>query len=303
MIYRRCSIVLCGIALGLIAGCESSSNSVPQQQSSSAAAEVEQPQRYIPYTPSTQPQEPITEALPTNPRDARPPLELLYAVEIWEISLPRDSVSTDEAFWKRVDEHSVDLPTYDQLYKNGIRVGQLPINELGEISRLVEQRKGKRTQIQGLEGRHVTIPARSEVPRQVLFYLDRSNTLVGRTYDRSENFFSFSFESTPRNPDRIRIALTPTVRALDKRIVYTTTPGKDDRDVRMVAEEAHYDTNLRTDLSLRNVLVIAPSVEARFESTLGNAFLIDRTPSEELERLIVIIPRAFRRDRGALSAR
>jgi hypothetical protein len=296
------SILCAALAVTMIAGCQAKPDRAAPP-AATAARRDDEPQRFIPYTPATQPEQPITAPLPENPRDARPAIELLYAVEIWEVDLPRDSVTTDEAFWKRVDEQSVDLPTYDQLYKNGIRVGQLPMTELSEISKLIDQRKGKRTQIQGMEGKQITIPIRSEIPRQVLFYLDRSNRLVGRSYDRSENFFGFSFESTPRNPDRIRLALTPTVRALDKKIVYTATPGKDDRDVRTIVEESHYDTNLRTDLSLSNALVIAPSVEARYETTLGHAFLIQQTPSEELERLIVIIPRAFKRDAAATAAR
>lgn len=299
MTYHCRSFIFIVIALA-VAGCGSKPSEAPPV--AATPTRPEQPQKYVPYTPATQPQEAVTEALPTNPRDARPAIELLYSVEIWEIQLPRDSVTTDEAFWKRVDEQSVDLPTYDQLFKNGIRVGQLPMNELGEISKLIEQRKGKRTQIQGVEGKQVVIPIRNDVPRQVLFYVDRSNTLIGRTYDRSENFFSFSFESTPRNPDRIRIALTPTVRSLDKKLVYTTTPGKEDRELKTIVEESHYDTNLRTDLALRNALVIAPSIEARFGSTLGSAFLIERTPSEELERLIVIIPRAFKRDQNTVTS-
>jgi len=47
---------------------------------------------------------------------------------------------------------------------------------------------------------------------------------------------------------------------------------------------------------LTNALVIAPSVEARWNTSLGNAFMIKRNPSEELERLLIIIPRAFKRD-------
>jgi len=302
MTYLHRAYILAAFLALTIVGC----GAKPDAAAPSAPATARQdeaPQLYVPYTPATQPAEIVTAPLPESPRDARPALDLLYSVEIWEIELPRDSVTTDETFWKRVDEQSVDLSTYDQLFKNGIRVGQLPMGELGEIRKLIEERKGKRTQIQGLEGKQVVIPIRSDVPRQVLFYVDRANNLIGRSYDRSENYFAFSFETTPRNPDRIRIALTPTVRAYDKKPQYTTTGGKADRELKFVAEESHYDTNLRTDLGLNSALIIAPSVEARFNSTLGNAFLIVRTPSEELERLIVIIPRAFKRDESAGTAR
>ena len=283
--------LLC-FALLCITGCAPAPVTIPAPP----AVEAEKPILFRPYIPSTQPISPNTDALPTDPRDASRRVDFLYSVEIWEILLPRDSVTTDEAFWKRVDEQSIDLPMYDQLFKNGIRVGVLPLSELGEIVTLIEERRGKRTQLQGMSGKLIEIPINPDLPRQTLFYYNRAGTLIGRTYERCANTMLFSFESTPRNPDRIRMTLTPVVRGHDKKLQFVTIPGKPDREIKEISEERRYDTNLQLDMGLTNALVIAPSVEARWNTSLGNAFLIKRNPSEELERLLIIIPRAFKRD-------
>lgn len=283
--------VLACVAL-LIGGCAD-----PGAKKVAAKRDAEPPPTYIPYVPATQPtREQVTQDLPTDPKDAQRSLSLMYSVEVWEILLPRDSVSTDEAFWKRVNEQAVDLPTYDVLFKNGLRVGELPVQELNSLRALVDERKGQRTQMVGIAGKYIEIPISAGIERQTLFYFNRSNQLIGRTYDRCDNVMYFSFEPTPRKPDQIRLALTPAVRGLNKRWQISTIPGRTERPIEYKNEEFHYDANLRLDLPLNSVLVIAPSTEARMASTLGGVFLIKPTPTQELERLLVIVPRAFQKN-------
>jgi len=42
------------------------------------------------------------------------------------IAVPYGTLSGNEEFWKRIDEHSLDPGTYDLLYRSGVRVGQAP---------------------------------------------------------------------------------------------------------------------------------------------------------------------------------
>lgn len=275
--------------LGLVVGCQSPSppvSSEPVRQEASA---------FIPYVPSTLNAFPeVTEAFPDSPRDAPPDLKLIYSVEIWQILLPRDSISSDESFWKRVNEGLLDLSPYTILFKNGIRVGALPLRELSLIQQQVDERKGNLTRLAGISGKAVEIPIRNDIPQQTLFYFNRAGQLIGRWYDRCENLFYFSFEPTPRRQNYLRIVLTPAVRGLNKRLRYVATPGRAEDEIRYKAEEVQYDASLNLDLPLNSFLVVGPSTEARDQMTIGGAFLIQNTPSEQLERLIVIIPRAFR---------
>lgn len=252
---------------------------------------------YTPYVPPTQPAEAQPqEDLPTQPRDAQPVVTLTYSVEIWEILLPEETVTSDEAFWKRVNEQAVDLSTHDVLYKNGFRVGELPMRELGMINKLIEDRKATRTQIVGIAGKQLEIPIKANIEQQTLFYFNRSNRLIGRTFDKCDNVLYFSFETTPRNPDQIRLALTPAVRGKRKQFIWAVVPGKADRELTYATEESIYDASLRLDLPLRSALVVAPSLDARSPSTLGGTFMTATTPSERRERLLVIIPHAYTKD-------
>lgn len=250
---------------------------------------------FTPYIPATRPAAPVTEDAPQHPADAKPARELLYSIELWEIRLPRYGVSADEAFWKRVDEQALDLPTYDVLFKNGMRVGTIPVTDLGAVRTLIDDRKGIRTTVQGVAGQQVEVPIDHDVAGEVVFYLNRSNDLIGRSYDRCDNFFTFSFETTPRNPDQIRLAFTPVVRSHDRKLQYTLTPGKSDREVNVTVEEKHYDVGLATDLPLQSALVIAPSIEAKVTTSIGARFLLINTLSEQRERLLVVVPHAYER--------
>ncbi len=284
--------VLCVLGSALLAGC----GAPPAAPQAKLTQQAEAPSVFVPYVPSTRPAQPeVTQELPTTPRDAQPDLQLVYSVEIWELLLPRDTISTDEAFWKRVNENLIDLSPYTVLFKNGMRVGSLPIGELESLRSIVEERKGTRTQFAGIAGKYIEIPIATDLPGQTLFYLNRSNRLIGRTYERCENLFYFSFEPTPRRPEQIRLVLTPAVRGLNKRLQYSMLPGKLEREIAYRIEESRYDANLHLDLSLKEALIVSPSVEARDSHSIGGTFLIKNTPTEQLERLLVIIPRAFKK--------
>src|ERR1041384_915951 len=51
-------------------------------------------------------------------------------LSIYHLRVPLGTVSASEDFWKRVDEHALDVSTYDVLYKNGIRVGLASMADL-----------------------------------------------------------------------------------------------------------------------------------------------------------------------------
>ena len=244
------------------------------------------------YLPASRPADAVTDALPQSPQDAQPSVPLKYSVEIWETLMPRGSVSADEAFWKRVDEATT--PETQQLLKNGIRTGELPFGELEAFRKMTEDRGGRRLTYNGVAGRQVEISVAKNVPGQTVFFHNRDDALIGRTWDRCENLWYFSFETTPRNPDRVRISFAPSVRSNEKRLTYAVQPGKADREIKTIIEQSNYDVSVGSDLRLDKLMVIAPSPAAASPLTIGGTFLMDSTPSEQRERVMLIIPHAFR---------
>ena len=49
------------------------------------------------------------------------------------------TISRNDAFWKRIDEHCVDVATVENLAKNGFRVGLAPLTEWEHLNSLIQQ--------------------------------------------------------------------------------------------------------------------------------------------------------------------
>jgi len=60
-------------------------------------------------------------------------------LSIYHLRVPLGTVSGSEEFWKRVDEHAVDVSTYDVLFKNGIRVGRAPLADLDAFMKILDR--------------------------------------------------------------------------------------------------------------------------------------------------------------------
>jgi hypothetical protein len=66
------------------------------------------------------------------------------------------------------------------------------------------------------------------------------------------------------------------------------------RTVTWFKPETLYELNLIADVGIDTFLVIAPSSEARWPSSLGNVFLTEDGATERTETLIIVRPMMFR---------
>ena len=62
------------------------------------------------------------------------------------------------------------------------------------------------------------------------------------------------------------------VHTRERKLQYSLTPGKPDREISYTSEERHYDMGLSIDLPLQYALIIAPSVEAKVTTSIGSRF-------------------------------
>lgn len=234
--------------------------------------------------------------MPSKPLDAAVNPDLVYTIEVFELLLPIETVSRNDELWKRIDETSVDVATYDVLFKNGIRVGVAPLNELEGLQKLTEDRKTKSFTLTGSQGRQIELEMALGVEQQTLFYFDLRNNLIGKRYDKSDNLLMMSFASTPRRPGWIRLSMLPTIRATQKKLIYALLPGRPDKDFSYLVAETPINVNLRVDMPVTRFMIIAPSREANWPSSLGKAFFSKDTPSEKQERVLIVVPHAFKRE-------
>jgi hypothetical protein len=232
----------------------------------------------------------ITQGKPSNaPLDAAPSANQMFHVEVFVLSAPSGTFSRNDEFWKRIDEQCLDVGTYELLQKNGMRVGVAPLAELQQISPfLVDATPVQKFAVTGAELKDVQIDMKVGVQAQTIFYFDRQNHPVGRSFDKSENVMNVSFKPAPRKPGHLRMEFCPMVRAMRKKMQFTAM--NESYEIQFVNPEVYYDLNFLVDIPADSFLIVTPSEAASFPSRLGRAFMIKDTPTSQLEQMLLIVP-------------
>jgi len=215
-------------------------------------------------------------------------------LSIYHLRVPVGTVSGSDAFWKRVDEHAVDVSTYDVLFKNGIRVGRAPLADLDAFMKILD-----RNSVQSLPTvfaasgtKQFEFPMKKAAVDQVLYDFDLKNTLTVRSFEECDNIFCVEFSPAPRKAGDVRISLCPMVRTLRKRLV--ATGDIDTREVEYKSPEKYFQLNLRTDIPLDGFLILGPSPEAKSSMSLGHAFFMLAGATEQQEDVLLILPQAMK---------
>ena len=216
-------------------------------------------------------------------------------VDLYQLVVPHGTISRNEPFWKRVDEQAVDVATYDLLLKNGVRVGVAPVAEWDRFRELMERTPAqtKLNTMVGATGKPMELPMRKEVRTEHIFYFDKQNQLQGRTYDDSANIVTMTVQSAPRKTDTLRIALCPVVRGMRKQLQYSAM-NNELGEVAYAVPERIYDMNLCADVPVNTFLIVAPSPQATWPSSIGNSFFVTDGVAERMETVLLIVPKAVR---------
>jgi hypothetical protein len=232
--------------------------------------------------------------------DAVPEQQLFTQLLVYRITVPAGSISLSNDFWKHVDEHAVDIPTYEVLYKNGVRVGVAAASEWDYFKEILDKQPAK-TQpgaFSGTAARDIDLEMKLRVPYQDLFYVDNSGELVGRSFDRCDNLLRVAFQPAPRKPGTVRLGICPVVRSMREKIVATGDATFNPVPFKWVHPEQFYELNLSADIPLESFLVVAPSPEGKWPSSLGNIFLINDGRTEQTETVMVFRPITYRQRSG-----
>jgi len=215
-------------------------------------------------------------------------------LSIYHLRVPLGVVSGSEEFWKRVDEHAVDVSTYDVLYKNGIRVGKAPITELDAFLKILDRNPMQTlpTVFVASGAKTIELPMKKAAMDQVLYDFDLKNTLTVRSYEECDNIFCIEFGPARRKPGDVRFSACPMVRTLRKRLV--ATGDLDTQEVEYKSPEKYFQLNLRTDIPLDGLLILGPSPEAKSTMSLGHAFFMLAGATEQQEDVLLILPQAMK---------
>jgi hypothetical protein len=241
---------------------------------------------------------PTVKAAPRDPQrivKAADPHVLIRPVvnlSIFQVSVPLGAVSRNEAFWKHVQEHVVDVSAHDILQKNGIRVGMASLADFEHFARILDRSWADARPMTYVAAgvKVVELTMKQAVPYQLIYDFDAKNNLTIRSYEDSDNIFVLEFQPVPRKAGDVRIGLCPMVRSLRKRLV--AIGDVETRQIEYRNPEKLFDLNLRSELPLDSFLIIAPSAEAQSPMSLGHSFLVHEANTEKVEELLLIIPQA-----------
>ena len=223
------------------------------------------------------------------PRDAAAAQTLMFQVEVYRITVPFGTFTGNEAFWKRMDEKCVDAFKNDLLNRNGIRVGQAPLNELDFFRKFMEEKPViSKITTTATEVPLVELEMRPDLPEQTISFYNPD--LRMRDYDASSNVLNLSFQPAPRKPGCMRLTLAPMVRSHRKHFQFTQL--NNETELQYIAPETFYDLNLRVDIPKDTFFIVMPSDDARYATSVGRAFLTKDGPIDRLEQILLVIPRA-----------
>ena len=109
-----------------------------------------------------------------------------------------------------------------------------------------------------------------------------------RDYDASSNVLNLSFQPTPREPGSMRLTLAPMVRSHRKHFQFTML--NNESELQYISPETFYDLNLRVDIPKDRFFIVMPSADAKFDTSVGRAFLTKDGPMDRQEQILLIIP-------------
>lgn len=217
---------------------------------------------------------------------------LLIRLYVYRVTVPFGTVSRNDGFWRRVDEQSTQVQSHELLGANGFRVGEAAVSEWPYFKEIVSRGPviWQATEYSGIMAVDQMLQMTSEQDYQDIFYFDRNQYLTGSSYEHYENLFSLSFQAAPRKARTVRIALCPVVRSTQSQLVYTSLNNQG--TVTAVKPEQLFDVNLTADIGPDRFLILAPSEDAQWPMRLGNRFLISGAKSEQMETILLFVPRS-----------
>lgn len=228
-------------------------------------------------------------------RIVRDDAEIIFQLDIYQLTVPFGAVSSNTRFWKHVDEDHVDLAAHALLLKNGVRYGIGPNDEWSYFKSLIDQygASAQKGSVAPSKKGSIELPMRTKIREQnIFFFVKDHGPPAGRTFENCDNLLSVSFEPTPRHPGDARIAIAALVRGLRKE--YKVTVLNEAREIEFINPEYLYDLRLRQDVPMDHFLILAPSPEADMPDVLGHTFFVRPGGGEPVETVLLMVPRPFK---------
>jgi hypothetical protein len=233
-----------------------------------------------------------------DPRDPLPKLPVLIHLDIYQFDVPFGSISSNVAFWKRVDEQTIgDGPaTTEVLFNNGFRCGIAAKSDWAFFRDFLNQlpNRTRKTTITKDRVAAMDLDIDNRLRDEDLFFFDSRNQSHGRTYQSCRNSLTLSFEPAPRDPSSVRMAVCPVVTSQRHRLEFSALNQEYESPFEEISRL--YDMNLTANIPENDFLIVSPSRDAIRTTSVGGQFLVNNDKAERLEQVLVIVPTFLRLD-------
>jgi hypothetical protein len=222
---------------------------------------------------------------------APPPIDpLAINAEMYQLQMPFGANSRDESFWKLVDEDVLDVPTSQNLIRNGFRVGRARIADWPEFLKVLTNEsaiKLKETKVMArpsYDDAH--LPMSDVLPEELLFIYD-DHGLTMRSFSDCQNILSLGFEWAPRKARTLRLTFCPMVMATQTRMDYSLADNP--APAKYLNRENYYDMHLTADIAPGEFLIIGTSTATSDPNRIASHFLTRDGPNRRYEQVILFV--------------
>jgi len=230
------------------------------------------------------------------------PRDVVVLFDTYTIIAPLGTISENEQFWGKIDEDHVDVTNHDLMLKNGIRYG-IGSDDNWDFYKKIFDKQGATSQ-KGSVDPHpsavTSLPLRTGIDYQDLFYLNEQGVLHGRTYQHCDDLFTLAFESIPDRPEMTRVRLGAIVH--DLRYQFVVTVENHAEEITRQQLDHLYDLKLEAEVPNNHFLIVAPSGQTTLPYNLGGSFLTQPGPSQQMETILILKPRPMWDPRSAQPA-
>ena len=224
--------------------------------------------------------------------DSAPPTidPLAINAEMYQLQMPFGANSRDDSFWKLVDEDVVDVPTAQNLNRNGFRVGRARVADWPAFLKVLTNENAIKLKATRVMAQPSYDDARLEVsdvlPEELLFFYD-DHGLTMRSYSDCQNMLSLAFAWAPRKPGTIRLTFCPMVFATQTRMDYSLSDNPP--PVQVLHRDNYYDLHLTADIAPGEFLVVGTSTATEDPNRIASRFLTRDGPNQRFEQLLIFV--------------
>jgi hypothetical protein len=223
--------------------------------------------------------------------DSAPPAEQMpIHAEMYQLEMPFGANSRDDSFWKLVDEDVLDVPTAQNLIRNGFRVGRARIADWPAFLKvLIGESAIKRSEANMMAQPSVddgTIRMSDVLPEELLFIYD-NHGLTMRSFNDCRNMLSLAFEWAPRKQRTIRLTFCPMVQAMQTRMDYSLSDNP--RPTQYLHRENFYDLHLTADIAPGEFLIVGTSTATADPNRIASRFLTRDGPNRRFEQVLLFV--------------